>query len=134
KALGSDSGLKTDNLITLMINPKLLGYDQKAIWRFFPQLLHRIETQRGVRTGALADELRLQAGDLSRGPVVKEGEADPPRNQGVVSACSFVSPKYFDTMRTPLVLGRDFTEHDTAEAPPGVIVNQELARRFYGRS
>src|SRR6266545_1630437 len=35
-------------------------------------------------------------------------------------------------MRTPLVSGREFTEHDTADAPPVVIVNQEFARKFYG--
>src|SRR5205085_25239 len=97
KALETDPGFKADNLVTMMINPKLLGYDQKAVWRFFPELLHRVEKQPGVRTAALTDELLLQAGDLSRGPVVKEGEADPPPNQGVISGCSFVSPKYFDT-------------------------------------
>src|SRR5262249_57845838 len=67
-----------------------------------------------------------------RGPIVKEGEADPPPNQGVGSGCNFVAPKYFATMRTPLALGREFTEHDTADAPPVVIVNQEFARKFYG--
>src|SRR5205085_8356211 len=132
KDLETDPGFKTDKLVTMMINPKLLGYDQKAIWRFFPELLHRIETQPGVRTAALTDELPLQAGDLARGPIVKEGEADPPPNQGIISRCSFVSPKYFDTVRTPLVMGRDFTERDDADAPPVVIVNQEFARRFYG--
>jgi predicted permease len=132
KVLETDPGFKTDNLVTMMINPRVLGYDQKAIWRFFPELLHRIETQPGVRAAALTDELPLQAGDLARGPVVKEGEADPPPNQGVISACSYVSPKYFDTMRTPLLLGREFTERDNADAPPVVVVNQEFARRFYG--
>jgi hypothetical protein len=63
---------------------------------------------------------------------VKEGEIDPPPNQGINSDCSYVSPKYFDTMRTSLVMGRDFTERDDADAPPVVIVNQEFARRFYG--
>lgn len=134
KAIEIDPGFQTDNLVTMMINPRLLGYDQKAIWRFFPELLHRIETQPGVRTAAVTDELPLQVGELSRGPIVKEGEADPPPNQGVISACSFVSPKFFDTVRTPLLLGRDFTDRDDAEAPPVVIVNQEFARRFYGSS
>ena len=132
KVLETDPGFRTDNLVTMMINPRLLGYDQQAIWRFFPELLRRIETQPGVRTAALTDDLPLTVGDLSRGPIVKEGEADPPPNQGVISACSFVSPKYFETLRTPLVLGRDFTERDDADAPPVVIVNQEFARRLYG--
>ncbi|MBO0861323.1 MAG: FtsX-like permease family protein [Chloracidobacterium sp.] len=43
-----------------------------------------------------------------------------------------MTPKYFDTLRTPLVMGRDFSERDTADAPRVVIVNQEFARRFYG--
>jgi predicted permease len=132
QVLQTDPGFQTDNLVTMMINPRLLGYDQKTIWRFFPELLHRIETQPGVRTAALTDDLPLTAGNLSRGPIVKEGEADPPPNQGVISACSYVSPKYFDTLRTPLLLGRDFTDRDTADAPPVVIVNQEFARKLYG--
>ena len=132
KVLETDPGFKTENMVTMMINPRLLGYDQKAIWRFFPELLHRIETQPGVRMAALTDDLPLQAGHLSRGPIVKEGEADPPPNQGVISDCNFVSPKYFETVQTPLMMGRDFTDRDTADAPPVVIVNQEFARRFYG--
>jgi predicted permease len=131
-ALETDPGFSTENLVTMQINPKLLGYDQQAVWRLFPQIIRRIEALPGVRAAALTDDLPLQAGNLARGPIVKEGEADPPPNQGYVSDCSFVSPKYFDTVRTPLVLGRDFTEHDDADATPVVIVNQEFARKFYG--
>jgi len=132
KALETDPGFKTDNMVTMMINPRLLGYDQKAIWRFFPELLRRLETQPGVRAAAMTDDLPLQAGDLSRGPIVKEGEADPLPNQGFIAKCNYVSPKYFETMRTPLVHGRDFTERDDADAPKVVIVNEEFARHFYG--
>ena len=132
KALETDPGFDTKNMVTMMINPRLLGYDQKAIWRFFPELLRRLETQPGVRAVAMTDDLPLQAGDLSRGPIVKEGEADPPPNQGVITKCDFVSPRYFATMKTPLLHGRDFTERDDAEAPRVVIVNEEFARRFYG--
>jgi len=132
KALETDPGFKTKDMVTMMINPRLLGYDQKAIWRFFPELLRRLETQPGVRAVAMTDDLPLQAGDLSRGPIVKEGEPDPLPNQGVITKCNYVSPKYFDTMKTPLINGRDFTEHDDADAPRVVIVNEEFARRFYG--
>ncbi|HEX5602434.1 MAG TPA: ABC transporter permease, partial [Pyrinomonadaceae bacterium] len=132
KALETDPGFNPKNLVTMMINPRLLGYDQNAIWRFFPELQRRLETQPGVRATAMTDDLPLQAGDLSRGPIVKEGEAEPLPNQGFISKCNYVSPKYFETMQTPLVLGRDFIERDSADAPRVVIVNEEFARRFYG--
>ena len=131
KVLETDPGFNTKNMVTMMINPRLLGYDQNAIWRFFPELQRRLETQPGVRSIAMTDDLPLQAGDLSRGPIVKEGEADPLPNQGFISKCDYVSPKYFETMQTPLVRGRDFTERDNADAPRVVIVNEEFARRFY---
>jgi predicted permease len=85
-----------------------------------------------VRAVSIATFLPIGGQGNGRGPIVKEGEADPPANQGVGSSCSFVGPKYFATMRTPLALGREFTEHDGADAPPVVIVNQEFARKFYG--
>jgi predicted permease len=132
----TDPGFQTDNLVTMRINLDLLGYDREATRRFWPEFQRRIEAQPGVRMASLASGLPLwdRGSRSSRGPIVKEGEADPPPNQGVNTDCNFVTPKYFDTLRTPLVMGRDFTDHDDAGAPRVVIVNQEFARRFYGGS
>lgn len=44
---------------------------------------------------------------------------------------TFVSPGYFDVFRIPVVRGRDFNERDDARAPGVVIINQEMARRFW---
>jgi predicted permease len=133
QARQTDPGFQAENLVTMMINPGLLAYDsQETVRRFFPELLRRIEAQPGVRAAALVNEMPLQIEHLARSPVVKEGEADPPPNQGVSSDCSFVTPKYFDALRASLVMGRDFTDLDTIDAPPVVIVNQEFARKFYG--
>jgi predicted permease len=132
QARQTDPGFETENLVTMMINPGLLAYDEQTTRRFFQELQRRLEAQPSVRAAALVNEMPLMIGRLSRGPIVKEGEIDPPPNQGVYSDCSFVTPKYFDAMRIALVQGRDFTNRDDADAPPVVIVNQEFARRFYG--
>jgi predicted permease len=127
-----DPGFQTDNLVTMMLNLDLMAYDQEAARRFTPELQRRLESLPGVRSAAVASEMLLMDSRQSRGPIVREGEADPPPNQGVVSECSFVSPRYFETLRMPLVQGRDFTDRDDTNAPRVVIVNQEFARRFYG--
>jgi predicted permease len=129
----TDPGFQTGNLVTMMVNLDLLAYDQQASLRFFPELQRRVEALPGVRAAALASEMPLMDSRQSRGPVVKEGEGDPPPNQGVISECSLVTPKYFDALRMPLVGGRDFTDRDDLDAPRVVIVNQAFARRFYGR-
>jgi predicted permease len=132
QARQTDPGFETENLVTMMINPGLLAYDEQTTRRFFQELQRRLEAQPSVRAAALVNEMPLMIGRISRGPIVKEGEIDPPPNQGINSDCSFVTPKYFDAMRIALVQGRDFTDRDDAAAPPVVIVNQEFARRFYG--
>jgi predicted permease len=128
----TDPGFRTENLVTMMVNPGLLAYEREASRRFYPELRRRVEALPGVRAAALVDEMPLMVGQTSRGPVVKEGDPEPPPNRGVEVDCSFVTPGFFDAMQTPLVLGRDFVEHDDAGAPPVVVVNQEFARRFYG--
>ena len=42
-----------------------------------------------------------------------------------------VSPGYFQTMRTPLLLGRDFSAHDDLSAPKVMIINESAAHRFF---
>ena len=44
---------------------------------------------------------------------------------------NFVSPRYFATLRTPLLAGRDFDEHDAAGAQPVVVISETMASRFF---
>jgi ABC-type antimicrobial peptide transport system permease subunit len=44
---------------------------------------------------------------------------------------ALVSPGYFQTMRIPLLEGRDFNSLDARNSPPVMIVNQAFARRFF---
>jgi putative ABC transport system permease protein len=42
-----------------------------------------------------------------------------------------ISANYFRTLGLPLLRGREFTERDTVDAPDAVIVNEELAQRYW---
>ncbi len=44
---------------------------------------------------------------------------------------SAISPNYFRTMSIPLRAGREFTETDKRDAPPVVIINERMARRYF---
>jgi predicted permease len=45
-----------------------------------------------------------------------------------------VSPGYFETMRTPLLLGRDFSGQDDTGAPKVMLIGESVARRFFGQA
>jgi predicted permease len=128
----ADPGFSTDNLITMQLDIGPVGYNDVEGKRFFSELLRRVESQPGVRAASLALFLPLRENDTQRGPIVKEGDPQPAPGQGLGINANVIAPKYFETMKTPLVLGRDFTERDNIDAPKVAIVNQEFARRFYG--
>jgi predicted permease len=67
-------------------------------------------------------------------PLEVEGYVPGP-NENMKIYRDLVSPGYFETMKIPLVEGRDFDLHDDAKSLKVMIVNQEFARRFLaGRS
>ena len=51
--------------------------------------------------------------------------------QQVTTNQVYVTPRYFETLQIPVLEGRTFTEADSADGQPVVIVNQTFARRFF---
>jgi predicted permease len=60
-----------------------------------------------------------------------EGEAPRLTSEQPVASFHVASDDYFRSMGIPIVRGRAFTARDTPDAPPVVIVDEALARRFF---
>ncbi len=97
------------------------------VWAFQRQLLERIQRIPGVVSAAATSSLPLR-GQLNF-PMTVVGRPDATRGD---VQWRFISPGYFQTMRTPVIRGREFTEHDDAQATPVAIVNETFARRYFG--
>jgi len=54
---------------------------------------------------------------------------DPSNPTG--SKFTAVQPRYFETMRIPLLRGRTFTDHDIVDSKPVVVIDSEFARKFF---
>ena len=55
----------------------------------------------------------------------------PPRSETTTVYLNAVSPRYFETLGTPIVAGRDFSERDGPGRPKVAIVNEAFVRRFF---
>ena len=124
-----DIGYDRENVLLLELVPLLNGYSNDQSTRFFEQVIERVNQLPGVRSASIGSMGLLGPGLRIEGVRV-EGE-NTPRAQGG-GWINSVSPKYFETLKVPLLLGRAFTAHDTKSAPKVAIVNQTLARRFFG--
>jgi predicted permease len=70
-------------------------------------------------------------GNNSNSVIIAEGYQAQAGESLVSPMRVVVTPGYFETMSTALVRGRYFTERDNDTAPPVIIVDERLARRFW---
>ena len=93
---------------------------------FYRDVLEQLDHLPGVDSASLAANTPLSGGWLTE-PVGVNGR--PPSWENV--HVNGIAPRFFETMRTPLLAGRDFTDRDDANAPPVAIVNEEFVRRYF---
>jgi predicted permease len=134
----TDTGVALDNLVTFQVSPSLNGYTDERAQIFYTQLLERLRSAPGVKSAALAS-VPILAGNEWDSSVAVEGHTfqDGEDAQAFMNA---LSPGYFETMKIPLLEGRDFRPGDAKQImgnnESGVaIVNKQFAEHFFkGRS
>ena len=55
----------------------------------------------------------------------------PGAGEATTALMNFVAPAYFETLRTPILAGRDFNAHDTKTAPSVAVVSESLANKLF---
>jgi len=125
----TDTGVALDNLIAFKVAPALSGYDNEKAVQFNRDLLEHLRTAAGVKSAAMA-VVPILSGDEWDSSTAVEGHtfADGEDQQAFMNA---FSPGYFETMRIPLLEGRDFRLSDIVESPTVAIVNRKFAEHFF---
>jgi predicted permease len=98
--------------------------------RFYAQLLERVRNMPGVESAGLGHHVPLGLLGSSI-DVVVEGYAMPEGQNSIRLPSTIVGDGYFDTLRIPLLRGRAFDNHDTADAPKVVIINEAMAEKYW---
>lgn len=130
RLLEVNPGFDPSKTLTFSLSLPDASYPAAKQVAFFRSLLSRIDVLPGVTTDAAISPLPL-SGDSRGANFEIEGQPltikeKPNANLRVITS------DYFRTMRIPLLRGRVFTQKDGATSQPVVIVNQTLARRFFG--
>jgi predicted permease len=126
-----DSGLESDHLLTMKIEPGSLDDDfLRTYWR---AILARVDAVPGVRSSATILHLPT-SGRAWNASIVIEGRPIAPDEQPPQAHWQTVSTNYFRTAGVPLLRGRQFDETDGPGAPLVIAVNSALAARLFGGS
>ena len=123
-------GFNAENLLIFRIDPRAKGYGAEQVAPLYQQVCERIEVIPGVRSATISEFAAL-SGSGRNGPAYAEGRAQPPRAESNVFQ-QRVRWNYLQTMEIPLIAGRGFTPQDDERAPRVAVINQTMARRFFG--
>lgn len=96
----------------------------------YNNLEERLRALPGVENVAIGWTAPLYVLLTSRSYVV-DGREPPPPGQEPVALVNAVSPSYLDTLRIPLLSGRQFAASDHTEAPRVVMINESMAKALF---
>jgi predicted permease len=130
--LAVDPGFKADGVITARIWVSNSRYPKDEGVRLFTNsLLNAIRNIPGVVSAGATSSLPLGNFDQNHDVIIAEGQQIKPGESLLGPMQLFVTPGYFQTMSTPLVRGRYFTDDDNEKNQRVVIVDEKLARKFW---
>ena len=125
-------GFTTDRVLTMQVAASGAKYRQdKAVVQFYREIESRIAHLPGVKAEGVVSVLPL-TGAVGWGGISVEGHPEPAGHELQVDIRT-ASTDYFRTMLIPLIQGRFFGEHDTADMPRAVIIDEKFAQRYWPR-
>ncbi|MEP6536800.1 MAG: ABC transporter permease [Bryobacteraceae bacterium] len=124
-----DAGFEREHV--LLVNADLPAWRYPAGRRraVFGEMLQKLRTLPGVRSASISDATPTD-GSLEQAYLRVDGYTPTGREDRLVYM-NAVSDRFFETLGTDLVAGRDFNMHDTPESPLVAVVNQSMANRFF---
>ena len=129
-----DLGFDTLKLLTMEFRLPVAKYSEpRQISDFFTQAIAEIRSVPGVANAALVRAVPLSGNSDGRAYAVA-GAPAPEKGRAPALQVNTVSPGYFQTLRLPLVAGRDVNEHDRLDAAPVVIISTRRSRGVSGRT
>src|SRR6266568_3309200 len=122
-------GFESQNLFQLLFDLGALRYDANHGQQFFRDAIEHAKSVPGVVSASVSSNGVFGGGIL--GTIFREGEQTDPNNRGTLVNFDDVTPGHFETMRIPLLSGRDFTDFDRENTTRVAVINEAMAKMVW---
>lgn len=125
-----DTGIDPHNVLTSTLPIPKSKYATDSQQRtFYDQMLAKVRAIPGVESAGMIDDLPFQGGSTQ--PIGIEGRPALQMSDQPEVAVRKITPGYLQTMKVPLLRGRDIQDSDTVDHEPVILISDALAKKFF---
>lgn len=123
-------GFETERVIVASASPSLVGYERERAINFMTAAADRIDTLPGVQSVSWMHPMPLSLN-------IRITRLRLPGQEGVATRelpfidTAITWPRAFETLRIPVIAGREFTSQDHVGQAGVALVNESFARRYW---
>ncbi|HEX8149361.1 MAG TPA: ABC transporter permease [Pyrinomonadaceae bacterium] len=129
RLLNANPGFDPAHVLTVPFTLPNQRYGGEEVRRFHRELLARVSALPGVSAASVSNS--LPGLGTWQNDIAVEGRPGSKAGEELNVDWSIISEDYFKVMRIPVLRGRTFTAREARDGPPVVLVDENLARRFW---
>ncbi|MGA2739781.1 MAG: ABC transporter permease, partial [Bryobacteraceae bacterium] len=131
RALDAPIGYNPRGVVTASFDLNIQGYSEARGREFQQRLLNKVRSIPGIESAATVDWLPLSM-NFSSDTIYIDGKPIPKPTDAPLAYSLSVSTDYFRTMRTKLLMGREFDARDKQNGTRVAVVNKTFADQLLG--
>ncbi|HKO61902.1 MAG TPA: ABC transporter permease [Pyrinomonadaceae bacterium] len=125
-----DLGFNNENVLLASVDTRLAGYQPNDLSGVYRELYERLSALPNVQSVTMATYSPLSG--TSRSSTLTVRGHTPAEGEDMDVADMLVGPRFAETLGVPLLMGREIGIQDTPASTKVGVINQSLARAFYG--
>ena len=127
-----DLGYNHEHILLVNVDPVAAGYDLPRIAAFADHMSAAFAAIPGVRAASYSKN-GLFSGSESNDSISVPGFTST-KDEDLQAFEDYVGPNYFSAVGIPIVLGRDIGPQDTATSQKVAVINQSMAKFYFGNA
>ena len=127
----ANPGFDAREVASITLDVRQNGYDAARGRTFYRALLDAVRADPAVESASVAVNTPMNMTDTRAQNVAIDGYVKQP-GEDLAFMFNIISSEYFRTLRVPVLAGRDFDARDDEQGAPVLVVNETLAKRFWG--
>jgi len=130
KLVFGDPGFERDHVLLVTTDLRSATYPMERWSAVYREMLDQLRIIPGVRSASVS-EITPVCHCRWAIEVVVDGYT-PKSHDDAMASYNHVSDRYFETIGTPFIAGRDFNNHDTATSTKVAIISESMAQKYFG--